>query len=96
MEIPVDTLKAVGVNELFGVVTVDLYFTTDLNNLRFLRYPSGMSWILWSIISFGTNTSAVSVTSNGLVDVHTTYRVPDKDRKGVWSLVCTDDFPAFF
>jgi hypothetical protein len=30
MEIPVDTLKAVGVNELFGVVTVDVYFTTDL------------------------------------------------------------------
>jgi hypothetical protein len=38
-----------------------------------------------TIISFGTNTSAVSAVSNGFVGVLTTFRVPDKDSKDVWS-----------
>ena len=31
----------------------------------------------------------------GLVGVLTTFRVPDKDNKGVWSLVCPNVCPAF-
>ena len=51
-----------------------------------------MSWILRAIISFGTNTSTVPAVSNGLVGVLTTFRVPDKGNKGVWSLVCANVF----
>jgi hypothetical protein len=31
-----------------------------------------------------------------LVGVLTTFRVPDKGNKGVWSLVCPNVFPTFF
>jgi hypothetical protein len=38
-----------------------------------------------------------SVTaSNELVGVLTTFRVPDKVNKGVWSLVCANSFPPLF
>ncbi len=43
-----------------------------------------------------TRTSTVSVTTNGLVGVLTTFWVPDKDNKSVWSLVCPNVFPTFF
>jgi len=48
------------------------------------------------VISFGTNTSTVPAASNGLVGVLTTFRVPDKGNKGVWSLVCANSFPPLF
>ena len=51
---------------------------------------------VFSLISFGTITSTVTTVSNGLVVVLTTFRVPDKDIKGVWSLVCPYVFPVFF
>jgi len=44
------------------------------------------SWILLAMISFGTCTSALAAVSNGLVGVLTTFRVPDKDSKGPWSV----------
>ena len=50
-----------------------------------------MSWILRTITSFGKNTSTVTASSNRLVGVLTTFRVPDEDNKGVWSLVCPKD-----
>jgi len=31
-----------------------------------------------------------------LVGVLTTFRVPDKGNKGVWSLVCANAFPVLF
>ena len=40
--------------------------------------------------------STVPATSNGLVGVLKTFRVPDKGNKGVWSLVCANAFPALF
>ena len=46
-------------------------------------------------MSFGTCTSAVTVVSVRLVGVLTTFRVPDKDREGDWSLGCTETFPPF-
>ena len=57
-----------------------------------LLIPVEIFWILLTVISFGTCTSGLTSTSNGLVVVLTTFRVPDKGRKCVSSLVWTKTF----
>jgi hypothetical protein len=80
MEIPPDTLEAVGVNELFVVVTVDVSFTTE---------HSVVGHIDEILIAVRTTTIVGYLSPSQICDACAC-------RKGVCSLVCVNVFPAFF
>jgi hypothetical protein len=99
MEMPPDTLEAVGVNELFVAVTVDESFTTEQTVVGRIdeTHPTPIvgylspSQICDTCALLRARNLDMQMPPDSLED----FLTPDKGSKGVCSLVCANVFPSF-